>query len=96
MDAARLRLPGGDLPRLLDQSGIEFGVIAAASLFGTHSDYTIGALKAHPRLRGTVIVEPTVRFETLRAMRDCGVVGIRCNGSTSIPCRTCAASTIAP
>ncbi len=62
---------------LLDRSGIKYGVIAAASLFGTYSDYTIEALKAHKRLRGTVIVDPTVDFQTLRAMRDSGVVGVR-------------------
>jgi len=62
---------------LLDQSGIGYGVIAAASLFGTYSDYTVEALKAHKRLRGTVIVDPTIDFQTLRAMRDGGVVGIR-------------------
>lgn len=62
---------------LLDQHGIEFGVIAAASLFGTYSDYTLGALRAHRRLRGTVIVDPLVDFATLKSMRDAGVVGIR-------------------
>ena len=69
--------PVEDYLDLLDRSGVEFGVIAAASLFGTHSDYTVDALKAHKRLRGTVIVDPTIDFQTLRAMRDNGVVGIR-------------------
>jgi len=69
--------PVEDYLELLDRSGVGYGVIAAASLFGTHSDYTIEALKAHKRLRGTVIVEPTVDVQTLKAMRDCGVVGIR-------------------
>ena len=63
--------------RLMNQSGVKYGVIAAASLFGTYSDYTVEALKAHKRLRGTVIVNPTIDFKTLRAMRDSGVVGIR-------------------
>jgi predicted TIM-barrel fold metal-dependent hydrolase len=62
---------------LLDKAGIAFGVVAAASLFGTHSDHTIAALKAHPRLRGTVIVDPDITQAELRAMRDVGVVGIR-------------------
>lgn len=62
---------------LLDGSSIAYGVIAAASLFGTHSDYTLEALKAHRRLRGTVIVDPTVDLRTLQAMRDGGVVGVR-------------------
>ena len=69
--------PVEDYLALLDRHGIGFGVIAAASLFGTYSDYTLQALKAHKRLRGTVIVENTVDPATLRAMRDAGVVGIR-------------------
>ncbi len=62
---------------LLDRSGIQYGVIAAASLFGTNSDYTLDALMAHERLRGTVIVDPTIEYAALRAMRDSGVVGVR-------------------
>lgn len=62
---------------LLDQCGIAYGVIAAASLFGTYNDYTVEALKAHKRLRGTVIVDPRIDFASLKAMRDAGVVGAR-------------------
>ena len=61
----------------LDASGVRFGVIAAASLFGTNSDYTVQALKAHSRLRGTVIVGPESAFSELKAMRDAGAVGVR-------------------
>ena len=67
-----------DLLALMDESGVRYGVIAAASLFGTYSDYTLEALKAHgDRLRGTVIVDPTISYDALKAMRDGGVVGIR-------------------
>ncbi len=69
--------PVEDYLALLDRHGIQYGVIAAASLFGTYNDYTLGALKAHKRLRGTVIVEPTVDLATLKSMREAGVVGIR-------------------
>ena len=69
--------PVEDYLALLDRHGIAYGVIAAASLFGTYSDYTLEALKAHKRLRGTVIVENTVDLATLKAMREAGVVGIR-------------------
>ena len=69
--------PVEDYLALLDRHGIQYGVIAAASLFGAYNDYTLGALKAHKRLRGTVIVEPTVDLATLKSMREAGVVGIR-------------------
>jgi predicted TIM-barrel fold metal-dependent hydrolase len=61
----------------LDRHGIGYGVIAAASLFGTNSDYTLDALRTYRRLRGTVIVDPKVEVSALKAMREAGVVGIR-------------------
>src|SRR4051812_43441614 len=36
---------------LLDAHGVSYGVIAAASLFGSYNDYTIAALRRFPRLR---------------------------------------------
>jgi len=62
---------------LLDAHGVRYGVIAAASLFGSFNDYTIAALRRFPRLRGTVIVEPETGFYELEAMKRDGVVGIR-------------------
>ena len=61
----------------LDAHGVRFGVIAAASLFGTYNDYSLRAVRAHPRLRATIIVDPQVDFYTLEAMRAEGIVGIR-------------------
>lgn len=62
----------------LDQHGIKYGVIAAASLFNDGNAYTLAALAAHPRrLRGTVIVAPETDAATLREMADLGVVGVR-------------------
>ncbi|MFL9839627.1 amidohydrolase family protein [Sphingomonas sp. ST-64] len=62
----------------LDRYGIAHGVIAAASLFDDGNAYTLAALAADPRrLRGTVIVPPETDAETLRAMADLGVVGVR-------------------
>ena len=69
--------PVEDFIACLDRNGIGYGVIAAASLFGTYSDYTLEALRAHRRLRGTVITTPMVGFSALKAMRDAGVVGVR-------------------
>lgn len=61
----------------LDAHGIMFGVVAAASLFGTYNDYVIRALRAHKRLRGTAILDPAVDLYTLEAMRADGIVGAR-------------------
>ena len=61
----------------LDAHGVRFGVIAAASLFGTFSDYTLQALRAHPRLRGTVIVDCDIESRELESMHAEGVVGVR-------------------
>ena len=62
----------------LDAHGLHYGVIAAASLFGTYNDYTIRALRQHrDRLRGTAIVDPVIDLYTLEAMRADGIVGIR-------------------
>ncbi len=36
----------------LDAHGVRYGVIAAASLFGTYNDYSIRAVRAHERLAG--------------------------------------------
>ena len=61
----------------MDAHGVQFAVIAAASPWGDYNDYTIAALRAHPRLRGTVILEPTVERYILDAMKRDGVVGVR-------------------
>jgi predicted TIM-barrel fold metal-dependent hydrolase len=61
----------------LDAHGVQFGVIAAASLFGTYNDYSIRAVRAHKRLRATAIVDPTIDLYTLEAMKADGIVGIR-------------------
>jgi predicted TIM-barrel fold metal-dependent hydrolase len=61
----------------LDAHGVRHGVIAAASLFGTYNDYSIRAVRAHSRLRTTVIVDDSIDFYTLEAMRRDGVVGVR-------------------
>ena len=62
----------------LDRHGVERGVIAAASPYGDYNDYTIAALRAHPqRLRGTVILDPSVERYVMEAMARDGVVGVR-------------------
>jgi len=61
----------------LDAHGVRFGVLAAASLFGTYNDYAIRAVRAHPRLRATAVVDPAIDLYTLESMRTDGIVGVR-------------------
>jgi predicted TIM-barrel fold metal-dependent hydrolase len=61
----------------LDEHHVSFGVIAANSLYGDYNDYTLAELRKHSRLRGTVIVPPTVDGYTLARMKADGVVGVR-------------------
>lgn len=62
----------------LDRHGIGYGVIAAASLYGDHNDYTLAALQTYShRLRGTIILSPDSDAAALRAFAAKGVVGVR-------------------
>lgn len=61
----------------LDEHGVGFGVIAAASIYGDYNDYTISAVRKSKRLRGTVILEPTAEFYVLEQMKKDGIVGVR-------------------
>ena len=61
----------------LDAHGVRYGVIAAASLFGTYNDYSIRTVRAHKRLRATAIVDASIDLYTLEAMKADGIVGIR-------------------
>jgi predicted TIM-barrel fold metal-dependent hydrolase len=66
-----------DLVATLDKHGVPLAVIAAASPWGDYNDYTIAALRRYPRLRGTVILQPTVERIVLEDMKRDGVVGVR-------------------
>lgn len=61
----------------LDAHGVQLGVIAAASIYGDYNDYTIEACRQSQRLRGTVILEPTVERYVLEQMKRDGIVGVR-------------------
>src|SRR5262245_24770876 len=61
----------------MDAHGVQYAVIAAASPWGDYNDYTIAALRSHARLRGTVILAPTVERYILEAMRRDGAGGVR-------------------
>ncbi|MBO1074526.1 amidohydrolase family protein [Roseomonas marmotae] len=62
---------------LMDQHGIGYGVIAAASLHGQYNDYVIRSMRRNPRLRGTAFVLPETDMYTLERMKADGIVGIR-------------------
>jgi predicted TIM-barrel fold metal-dependent hydrolase len=66
-----------DYLRVLDAHGVHFGVIAGISIYGQYNDYMIEQLRRHPRLRGTVNVDPGIDRYTLERMKGDGVVGVR-------------------
>jgi predicted TIM-barrel fold metal-dependent hydrolase len=66
-----------DYLRQLDENGVQLAVLAGASLFGDYNDYAIDTLRRYRRLRGTVIVKPSVERLVLEDMKRSGVVGIR-------------------
>ena len=61
----------------LDKHGVRYGVIAAASPWSDYNDYTIDSVRGNPRLRGTVIVKPSVERYILEQMKKDGMVGVR-------------------
>ena len=62
----------------LDAHGIQFGVLAPASLYGDYNEYTREALRRHPkRLRASAIVRTDAEPALLRGLRDDGFIGVR-------------------
>ena len=61
----------------LDQHGVRYGVLAAASLYDDYNEYSIAATRKHARLRTTAIVRPDIDPYILRMMKADGVVGVR-------------------
>jgi len=69
-----------ELLRVFDRHGITHGVLTAPSFYGADNSFLLMALDAAPaRLRGTVIVDPTVTRAALEEMGGLGVVGMRLN-----------------
>jgi predicted TIM-barrel fold metal-dependent hydrolase len=66
-----------DYVTTLDKHGVRYGVIAAASPWGDYNDYTLDSVRGNARLRGTVIVRPTVERYILELMKKDGIVGVR-------------------
>lgn len=57
--------------------GIARGVLAAASIYGDHNDYSLEATRSTLALRTTVIVSPAVSRAALERMAADGAIGIR-------------------
>lgn len=67
-----------DYLKILDENGVGLAVLAAASPWADYNDYLIDSVrKNQDRLRGTVILEPTVERYTLAQMNNDGIVGVR-------------------
>ena len=63
--------------KLMDAHGMTHGVIAGASLYGTYHDNIIRSVRAHKRLRGTVVGDPSLNLYDLERMAADGIVGMR-------------------
>jgi predicted TIM-barrel fold metal-dependent hydrolase len=69
-----------DFLRLLDAHALSHGVLVQPSFLGIDNSYLVAALREHPsRLRGVVVVDPTITLTELREFAAAGVVGIRLN-----------------
>lgn len=82
MDPHGLHLPRHDFTvedylAILDAHGVVNASIAAPSFLGSYNDYMIRDLIAHPRLRGTAILEPDTSPYDMRQMDKEGVIGVR-------------------
>lgn len=61
----------------LDEHGVKFCVIAAASPWGDCNDYVVQALRTRPLWRGTAILEPSTDRCVLDQLARDGMVGVR-------------------
>jgi len=69
-----------DYLAMLEADGMSQGVLIQPSFLGTDNSYLLLALATAPnRLRGVVVVDPTISIEDLRALDGKGAVGIRLN-----------------
>jgi predicted TIM-barrel fold metal-dependent hydrolase len=65
---------------MLDEHGVDFGVLVQPSFLGTDNGYLLHGLQTAPgRLRGVVVVDPATPIAALRSLDAHGVVGIRLN-----------------
>jgi 2-pyrone-4,6-dicarboxylate lactonase len=66
--------------RMLDQTGMTYGVLVQVSVHGTDNRLMVETLRAHPqRLRGIAVVALDTPERELAALKEAGVVGLRLN-----------------
>ena len=66
--------------RMLDATGMAYGVLVQVSVHGTDNRGMLEALRAHrERLRGIAVIPLGLPERALRALKDDGVVGLRLN-----------------
>jgi 2-pyrone-4,6-dicarboxylate lactonase len=66
--------------RMLDQTGMTYGVLVQVSVHGTDNRLLVETLRAHPeRLRGIAVVALDAPERDLAALKEAGVVGLRLN-----------------
>ncbi len=79
---------------LLDELGLQRGVLVTPSTYGTDNAVLVDALRQAPaRLRGIAVVPPDCDPDTLAALHEAESVAAGCRtgfpaGSTCMPCRT--------
>ena len=66
-----------DYLKVLDEHQVGFAVLAAASPWLDYNDYLIECVRRTPRLKGTVILQPTVERYIMDMMDRDGIVGVR-------------------
>jgi 2-pyrone-4,6-dicarboxylate lactonase len=70
----------GDYLRMLDDTGMTYGVLVQVSVHGTDNSLLLRTLRAHPgRLRGVAVIDPAASAETLAGLAASGVAGLRVN-----------------
>jgi 2-pyrone-4,6-dicarboxylate lactonase len=69
--------------RMLDATGMTYGVLVQVSVHGTDNTLLVEALRAHPgRLRGVAVAPPDLSDRALAELKDAGVTGLRLNTVT--------------
>lgn len=66
--------------QMLDDLGMQYGVLVQISVYGTDNRYLLKVLRRNPnRLRGIAVVSPSITDSELEEMHAAGVRGLRIN-----------------
>lgn len=66
--------------RMLDATGMTYGVLVQVSVHGTDNRLLLETLRAHPaRLRGVAVIPPGLASGELARLKDAGITGLRLN-----------------